>query len=67
MRGKDGEIHATTLDASSLFDAASKATHDWCRLWWFDGQQPITVRHGEDCWTVSQDRIRRWREMRKSA
>ena len=21
-----------------------------------DGQQPITVRHGEDCWKVSQER-----------
>jgi hypothetical protein len=25
-------------------------------------QQPITVRHGEDCWKVSQDRLRKWRE-----
>ena len=65
MRGKDGEIHATTLDATSLFDAASKATRDWCRLRWFDSQQPITVRHSEDCWKVSQERVRQWREKQR--
>jgi hypothetical protein len=27
MRGKDGEIHSTTLDANRLFDAAARATH----------------------------------------
>jgi hypothetical protein len=28
-------IHSTTLDASSLYDAAEKATQSWARLWWF--------------------------------
>jgi hypothetical protein len=52
MRGKDGEIHSTTLDSSSLLEVAAKATHDWSMLWWFAGQQSINVRHGEDFWKL---------------
>jgi hypothetical protein len=62
MRGADGEIHATTLDASSLYAAADKATQEWGRLWWFSTSEPVIVKRGEQSWTVSQDRVRAWRK-----
>jgi hypothetical protein len=47
MRGNDGQLHATTLDADSLFEAAEKAATGWSRLWWYDPTTLITVRYGE--------------------
>jgi hypothetical protein len=65
MRGTDGQIHSTTLDASSLYDAADKATQSWSRLWWFNGSEPVTVKRGDQSWTVSQERLRAWRKNAK--
>jgi hypothetical protein len=64
MRGKDDQIHSTTLEASSLFDAAHKAIERWALLWWFSSKEPITVQHGEDRWRVTPERVRVWRESR---
>ncbi len=63
MKGKDGQIHAVTLEASSLFDAADKAIRRWVMLWWFS-DVPITVHSGEEHWTVKQDAVREWRNKR---
>jgi hypothetical protein len=35
MVGKDGRTYETTVDASSLFDAAARALEQWSRLWWY--------------------------------
>jgi hypothetical protein len=67
MRGSDGHIHATTLDASSLYDAADCATQGWARLWWFSTSEPVTVKRGDQTWTVSHDRMRAWRENRATS
>jgi hypothetical protein len=64
MRGTDGQIHSTTLDATSLYDAAEKATRGWSRLWWFSSREIVTVRHGEQSWKVSQEKMREWRKGR---
>jgi hypothetical protein len=64
IRGKDGNLHAKTLEATSVFDAASKALRMWCQLWWFDGHELVTVRQEEEIWTVSQPRIREWEKPR---
>ena len=31
------QLHSTTMDAGSLFDAAEKAAQPWSRMWWFPG------------------------------
>jgi hypothetical protein len=64
MRGSDGTVHSTTLDASSLYDAADKATRGWSMLWWFNSSEPVIVKRGEQSWTVSQERMRAWRKKR---
>src|ERR1035438_4403145 len=51
---------STTLEASSLYNAAEKATREWSRLWWYNSSELITVRHGEQQWKVSQERMRGW-------
>jgi hypothetical protein len=33
MVGKDGRTYETTVEASSLFDAAARALEQWARLW----------------------------------
>jgi len=33
MNGKDGQIHAVTLVAASLFDAVDQAVERWARFW----------------------------------
>jgi hypothetical protein len=65
MRGTDGQIHSTTLDATSLYDAAEKATQSWSMLWWFDANALVTVRHGEQSWTISQQNVRERRQGKK--
>ena len=60
----DGKVHCTTLDATSLYDAAEKAARQWMTLWWYSTSAPITVKHGEQSWTISQDRMREWRAKR---
>jgi hypothetical protein len=47
MKGKDGQTHGLTLQASSLFDAAAKALDQWSKLWWFDQGTLLTVRSGD--------------------
>jgi hypothetical protein len=65
MRGKDGEIHGITVDASSLYDAADKATRSWSMFSWFSPTEPVTVQRGQQRWKASQERVRKWREARK--
>ncbi len=65
MRGTDEKVHATTLDATSLYDAVEKAMRSWAMLWWFDGSAPVTVRYGEQSWTVSMERVRLWRTAKR--
>ena len=64
MIGDDGKTHSTTLEASSLYEAADKALTAWARLWWFNPQIDITVHRGGDCWKVSQEKLRAWRARR---
>ncbi len=65
IRGKDGQIRSMTLDASSTFDAAYKAVQRWALLWWFSPDSIITVRHGDQKWRVSQERLREWQKSQK--
>jgi surfactin synthase thioesterase subunit len=62
MTGRDEEVHAVTVEASSVFDAADKAVQSWRNLSWFDRYAPITVESGEKHWTVSQEYLKKWRE-----
>jgi hypothetical protein len=62
MRGRDGEIHHATVDASSLFAAADAALRPWALLWWYDREARVTVKLGDQAWTVTQERLRDWRE-----
>jgi hypothetical protein len=65
MIGEDGRTHSTTLDATSLYDAADQALTKWSRLWWFNSQIDVTVHRGGDCWRVSQEKLSAWRATRK--
>ena len=65
MRGKDGQKHGVTLDASSAFDAVERAIHSWSMFWWFDPDALVVVQHGEQRWNISQARVREWREKRR--
>jgi len=65
-KGKDGETHSLTLEASSVFDAADKAINRWARLWWFSDAL-ITVQSCEERWIVSQERVRKWKRRRNRA
>jgi hypothetical protein len=62
IRGKDGELHSKTVDATSLFDAADEIIRDWNRLWWWSSSSLIEIESGDDHWRVSQDRVRKWRK-----
>jgi hypothetical protein len=66
MRGSDGQIHSTTMDAASLYDAADRATQGWAKLSWFSPTEPVIVKHGQQSWTVSRDQMRAWLEKRKT-
>jgi hypothetical protein len=46
IRGKDGELHCKTVDATSLFDAADEVIRDWNRLWWWSSSSPIQIESG---------------------
>jgi hypothetical protein len=58
MLGDDGEIHHTTVEADSLFDAAEQAVRQWAMLSWFNPRAGLTVRSGSESWTVSQRQLR---------
>jgi hypothetical protein len=45
MRGTDGQMHSTTLDAASSFDAVEKATRSWSMLYWFSISAPVTAKN----------------------
>ena len=47
----------------ALYDGAEKAARGWSMLWWFSATANITVRHGDQSWTLSQKKMR---ERRKS-
>ena len=63
MTGRDEEVHAVTVEASSVFDAADKAVQSWRNLSWFDRYAPITVESGGQHWTISQEYLNKWREV----
>ena len=65
INGDDGALHAVTLEASSLFDAANKAIEGWARLYWYRTDAPLTVHYGEQRWKVSQEKVREWRKLRR--
>jgi hypothetical protein len=60
MRGRDGEIHAITLQASSLFDAADQGLQGRAKLWYFDAHATIQVEADGMRWAVRQDKVREW-------
>jgi hypothetical protein len=61
MRGRDGEIHAITFHASSLFDAADQGITAWAKFWYFDPKAIIQVEADGKRYAVKQDRVRQWR------
>jgi hypothetical protein len=60
MRGRDGEIHAITLQASSLFDAAHQGMTAWAKLSYFDPKAIIHVEADGKRWAVTQERVKEW-------
>jgi hypothetical protein len=64
VRGKDGQTHGLTLQATSLFDAAAKALDAWSKFWWFDASTIVVVKSGDERWMIQQDRIQKWRGRR---
>jgi hypothetical protein len=67
VSGKDGQTHAVTLSAESLFHAAASAMNDWSRLWWWSKESIITVRAGEQVWRVRAQRVVDWEFTRRNA
>jgi hypothetical protein len=65
IRGKDGELHSKTVDATSLFDTADEVIRDWNRLWWWSSSSLIQIESGQDRWRVNQATVRKWRTARK--
>jgi hypothetical protein len=65
IRGSDGQLHHTTIDAPSLFAAADAALRLWVLLSWYDPEARVTVKRGDEAWTVSQERLRAWRTKEK--
>ena len=61
MVGQDGRTYETTVEASSLFDAAARALEQWSRLWWYRSKGVVEVRMDDKCWRVSAERVREWR------
>ena len=43
MVGQDGRMYETTVEASSLFDAAARALEQWARLWWYRHDAVVEV------------------------
>jgi hypothetical protein len=58
--GQDGRTYETTVEDSSLFDAAGRALQQWARLWWYRSKGVVEVRMGGQCWKVSMERVREW-------
>jgi hypothetical protein len=58
IKGSDGQMHAVTLQAASLFDAARSGVESWAKLWWFDPAAVIVVKSGDEVWRVRQERLR---------
>jgi hypothetical protein len=46
MVGQDGRTYETTVEATSLFDAADRALQQWARLWWYRPGAVVEVRMG---------------------
>jgi hypothetical protein len=60
--GKAGELISGEFRARSIFEAAWLARNAWCRRWYWDSEcRFLTVRHGEQQWHVSLERVRTWR------
>ncbi len=66
MRGKDSETHTVELQAASLFAAGYEAVQRWAMFWWFDPQALLTIKAGEQEWSINQDSVRKWRQSRVS-
>ena len=43
MVGQNGRTYETTVEASSLFDAAARALEQWARLWWYRHDAVVEV------------------------
>jgi hypothetical protein len=66
VTGKDGQTHAVTLSAESLFHAAASAINEWSRLWWWDCESILKVRSGEQVWRVRAQRVVDWEFKRRN-
>lgn len=60
IKGKDSQVHAVTIQASSLYDGAAQSIKRWAKLWWFDSSTVLTVKSEDEQWDVRQDAVRRW-------
>ncbi len=65
MIAKDGEVHTSEVDATSLFEAADTFIRDHSRLWWWSTSAIIEIESGQDRWHVNQDTIRKWIQAKK--
>jgi hypothetical protein len=54
-------MHHTIVEAPSLFAAADAALRPWVLLWWYDPEAQVTVKRGDEAWTLTQERLRAWR------
>jgi hypothetical protein len=61
MVGKGGQTYETTIEATSLFDAADRALRQWALLWWYRPGAVVEVRLDGQCWKVRAARVIEWR------
>lgn len=52
IMGKDGKKHILTTDATSTYDAVSKAIQAWSKLWWWDSHTVAIVKRNDESWNV---------------
>jgi hypothetical protein len=64
MTGKDGKQHRATMEASSVFHVAEKATQSWAKFWFYDPDLPVVVYAGKERYLVRQESLRGWRAKR---
>jgi hypothetical protein len=59
--GKAGKLISGEFKARSIFEAGWLAMREWHRNWYWDSECGfLTVKHGEQEWRVSLERIRQW-------
>jgi hypothetical protein len=64
LTGTNGRKHVITLDAESLFDAASKALDACAKLSWYDKNAVLTVEADGKRWRVDPGKVKEWRVSR---